>query len=106
VDNTAVVIADPSGIICFWSVGAEKAFGYRADQAVGQTLDLIVPPEHRDAHWKGFQRAVATGSADVEGLITPFPVRRASGDIEETPGRLTLVRQARGQVIAAMVVFD
>jgi PAS domain S-box-containing protein len=105
-DNNAVVIADPAGVIRFWSVGAEKTFGYRADQAVGHTLDLIVPAEYQEAHWKGFRRAIASGSAEVEGLKTPFPVRRACGAIEEAPGTLTLVREAQGQVIAAMVVFE
>ncbi len=105
-DNHAVVIADATGVIRFWSAGAEKAFGYRADQAHGRTLDLIVPPDYQDAHWKGFRRAVENGSADVEGMQTPFPVRRADGEIVESPGTLTLVRQAQGAVIAAMVVFE
>jgi len=99
-------MADPEGVICFWSAGAEKAFGYRADQAVGHTLDLIVPPEYRDAHWNGFRRAIQMGSAGVEGMQTPFPVQRADGKIVESPGILTLVRQVQGQVIAAMVVFE
>lgn len=104
-DNNAVVIADPAGVIRFWSKGAEKAFGYSAERAVGQTLDLIVPPEYRQAHWIGFERAVESGAAGVEGLISPFPVRHACGDVAPAPGRLTLVRQAQGKVIAAMVVF-
>jgi len=104
-DNNAVVIADPAGVICFWSMGAEKAFGYSAKQAVGQTLDLIVPPEFRQAHWIGFQRAVESGTAAVEGLIGPFPVRHAGGEIAPAQGRLNLVREAQGRVIAAMVVF-
>jgi PAS domain S-box-containing protein len=105
-DNNAVVMADQAGIIRFWSAGAEKAFGYSAAQAVGQTLDLIVPEEYREAHWRGFRRAVASGAADLEGQTSPFPVRDADGAIAATPGRLTLVRQPQGQVIAAVVVFE
>jgi PAS domain S-box-containing protein len=99
-------MADPSGVICFWSAGAERAFGYPAAEAVGQTLDLIVPPEHREAHWNGFRRAIESGAASVEGQSIPFPARCAGGDVAARPGRLTLVRRPRGQVIAALVVFD
>lgn len=103
--NNPIVIADPDGVIRFWSPGAEAAFGYPAAQSVGQTLDLIVPPDYREAHWKGFRRAIASGVAAAEGQIAPFPVRKAGGEIVSLPGRLTLLRQASGQVIAAIVVF-
>jgi PAS domain S-box-containing protein len=104
-DRHAVVIADPEGVIRFWSPGAEAAFGYGAAQAVGRTLDLIVPDEFRDAHWLGFRRAIASGSAGVEGMTSPFPVRRAGGEVAEVPGRLALVREPDGAVVAALVVF-
>jgi PAS domain S-box-containing protein len=103
--NNPIVIADTEGVIRFWSPGAEKSFGYSAAQCVGQTLDVIVPADYREAHWKGFRRAVASGHAGVEGLVTPFPVVKADGETVETPGRLTLLRQSSGEVIAAMVVF-
>jgi PAS domain S-box-containing protein len=105
-ENNAVVIADPTGVIRFWSVGAEKAFGYRAAEAVGQTLDLIVPGEYRAAHWHGFRRAVASGVASLEGQLNPFPVRGAGGSVAAVPGTLSLLRRAQGQVIAVMVVFE
>jgi PAS domain S-box-containing protein len=104
-DHNPIVIADPEGVIHFWSPGAETAFGHSAAHSVGQTLDLIVPAEYREAHWKGFKRAVASGEAGVEGQLSPFPVRKADGEVAAVSGRLTLVRQASGQVIALMVVF-
>ena len=104
-NDNPIVIADPQGVIRFWSPGAEVNFGYSAAQSVGQTLDLIVPADYREAHWRGFRRAVASGEAAVEGQVNPFPVYKADGEIIAVPGRLTLVRQASGQVIAVMVVF-
>jgi len=104
-NNNPIVIADPQGVIRFWSPGAEMTFGYSAAQSVGESLDLIVPADYREAHWKGFHRAVANGEAAVEGQVNAIPVRRANGDIIEVPGRLTLVRQSSGQIIAVMVVF-
>jgi PAS domain S-box-containing protein len=105
-DNNAVVIADSAGIIRFWSAGAEKAFGYAPEHALGQTLDLIVPAEYAEAHWRGFRNAIATGLATAEGQAAPFPVRKADGEISATRGRLTLLREPNGAVIAAVVVFE
>jgi hypothetical protein len=78
-----IIIADTNGIIRFWSAGAVPAFGY----------------------WQGFRRAMASGVAAAEGRTGPFPFLRADGECEEVPGRLTLLRQAQGQVIGAMVIF-
>jgi PAS domain S-box-containing protein len=104
-DRHPLVIADTAGVIRFWSPGAEAAFGHAARDAVGQTLDLIVPPDFRDAHWQGFRRAIAAGAASVENQAAPFPVRHANGDVVETPGRLALVRAPGGEVLGAAVVF-
>jgi len=81
-------------------------FGYSIDEAVGQSLDLIVPAEHREAHWKGFRRAFESGAAAAEGQAGPFPARHANGNILTRTGRLSLVRQPQGKVVAALVVFE
>jgi PAS domain S-box-containing protein len=104
-DRHPVLIANVEGVIVYWSEGAERAFGHNAAAAVGQTLDLIVPPEFREAHWRGFRAAMATGEAGVEGQASPFPARHADGEVAERPGRLALVRAPDGRVIGAMVVF-
>lgn len=72
----AVVSADCDGIIREWNETAERIFGHNAVDAIGQTLDLVIPPEERADHWRNYQRAMATGVLnyrpehvlDVEGL--------------------------------------
>jgi len=72
----AVVSADREGIIRDWNETAEHIFGHSAGQAIGRTLDLIVPEEERADHWRNFRRVMATGVLnyrpdhvlDVEGL--------------------------------------
>ena len=72
----AVVSADREGIIRDWNETAEHIFGYSAGQAIGQTLDLIIPEEERADHWRNFRRVMATGLLnyrpdhvlDIEGL--------------------------------------
>ena len=55
----AIIFADRTGVIRLWNRGAETLFGYNSGEAVGHTLDLIVPEPYRTAHWDGFSRAVA-----------------------------------------------
>lgn len=57
----AVIFVDPEGTIRWWNRGAEVLFGFTAAEAVGESLDLIVPEKLRRAHDQGFRRAVASG---------------------------------------------
>ncbi len=102
----ALVIANRAGVIRVWSAGTEARFGWSGAQAVGATLDLIVPAEYREAHWRGFRQAVESGVAQLEGQTSPFPVRHADGAVREVAGRLTLVRDPRGRVVAVVVAFE
>ena len=57
----AIVFADRDGIIRLWNAGAEAIFGYSTQEALGQTLDLIVPEKLRERHWEGYRRVMETG---------------------------------------------
>jgi PAS domain S-box-containing protein len=41
--SDGIVAADRQSNIRFWNPGAERIFGYSADEAVGQSLDIIIP---------------------------------------------------------------
>lgn len=58
----ALIYADKEGAIRAWNAGAEAVFGFSAAEALGQSLDLIVPERLRAAHWLGFNRAMARGT--------------------------------------------
>ena len=77
----AVVAADRSGIIRLWNPGAERIFGHRAGEAVGQSLDLIIPERLRTAHWKGWRRVVETGRSRYgDGDLLSVPAIRKDGE--------------------------
>ncbi|NHN93834.1 PAS domain-containing protein [Acetobacter sicerae] len=59
----AILAADPSGIIRFWNPGAARIFGFTEDQALGRSLDLIIPEKLRARHWKGWNRVIQTGKS-------------------------------------------
>ena len=57
----AVIFADREGLIRIWNRGAEAVFGYPAAEALGQSLDIVIPEELRKRHWEGYDRAIEAG---------------------------------------------
>jgi len=57
----AIVVCDAKGVITLWNAAAERMFGYTQDEALGQSLDLIVPERLRKRHWEGYDKTMATG---------------------------------------------
>jgi PAS domain S-box-containing protein len=55
------LVVDRNGVIREWSAGAALLLGHSAAEAIGRRIDLIVPPEERDAHWAGFNAAMTSG---------------------------------------------
>ncbi len=73
----AIIIADREGVIRFWNRGAELIFGHSAAEAVGQSLDLIIPENLRKRHWEGYRRVMANGETKYKtGLLSSPGVRR------------------------------
>ena len=69
----AIIFADEEGIIRLWNAGAEAIFGYPAEEALGQSLDLIVPEKLRKRHWEGYRKVMATAKTKYgkETLAVP-----------------------------------
>jgi PAS domain S-box-containing protein len=61
----AIIASDSYGIITFWNRGAERIFGYASAEAVGRSLDIIIPERLRERHWSGYRRVMATGRAGM-----------------------------------------
>nr|WP_320131812.1 PAS domain S-box protein [uncultured Holophaga sp.] len=57
----AIIYSDREGLIRLWNAGAERIFGYCAEEALGQSLDLIIPEKLRERHWEGYARTMASG---------------------------------------------
>ncbi len=66
----AVIFADRTGTIRRWNRAAAALFGFAAEEALGQSLDLIVPDHLRAAHWRGFDAAMKSGALKLEGRPT------------------------------------
>jgi len=63
----AVVYADSEGIIRFWNHGAERIFGFAESEALGQSLDIVIPERLRARHWAGYAATMRSGATRYDG---------------------------------------
>jgi len=62
----AHVTMDDRGTIVTWNPQAEALFGWPAPDVLGRHVaDVIVPPNHREAHWRGLQHFLKSGEAPI-----------------------------------------
>jgi len=86
-----IVTIDHEGCIVEFNPAAERTFGYRRDQVVGEHLaEVIIPPSLRENHRRGLARYLATGEARVLGRRIETMARRADGS--EFPCELAITR--------------
>ncbi len=82
------IIVSVNGKITEWNSGAEHLFGYRAAEATGQTLKMLVPERYQDAHRSSYEAAVQRGGVSKEGTVHQVAARRRDGT--EFPVEFTL----------------
>jgi len=75
----AVVICDGDGEIRFWNAAAERLFGFTPAEALGSSLDLIIPKRLRELHWTGFDKAIATGQTRYAHDVLHVPATHKDG---------------------------
>lgn len=76
----AIIISDTAGTIRFWNEGAERVFGFSRTEALGASLDIIIPEKHREPHWKGWKRVLDTGQSHyAESALLRVPGLRKDG---------------------------
>ena len=66
----AVIFADHSGTIARWNRASCTLFGHSAEEAIGKSIDLIIPEHLRAAHWAGFDAAMTRGVMKLQGRPT------------------------------------
>ncbi|AYH43303.1 PAS domain S-box protein [Azoarcus sp. DN11] len=100
----ALVYADRAGIIRRWNRAAETMFGHPAAQALGQSLDLIIPENLRAAHWRGFEAAMKNGATRLHGTPTLTRAQHRSGSRIYVEMSFALVTDETGAATGSVAI--
>jgi PAS domain S-box-containing protein len=104
--SDAIVASDSEGRITFWNPGAERIFGFSRSEAIGQSLDVIIPERLRARHWAGYTEVMRTGESRYgHGDLLSVPALRKDGarlSIEFTIVPLTNEAGAMVGVVATL----
>jgi PAS domain S-box-containing protein len=95
--DDAIVSKTLQGIITTWNAGAERLFGYRAEEAVGKSILILIPEDHRSEE-EEILRRLAAGER-----IEHYETLRIHRDGRRIPVSLTIspIRDASGDIVGA-----
>lgn len=101
----AVIYADRAGAIVRWNRAAAAMFGFSAEEALGQNLDLIIPEHLRASHWRGFEAAMTKGAMKLQGRPTLTRALHKSGRKLYVEMTFAIVRdEAEGEVLGSVAM--
>lgn len=100
----AIIAGAPDGKIIFWNAAAERIFGYKAAEAMGQSLDLIIPERYRERHWLGYRNAMETGQSRYGGELLRVPARHKDGRALSIAFTVTLLNSHAGPSDAIVAI--
>ncbi len=102
----AVIYADADGVIRLWNRGAERIFGHTAAEAIGRSLDLIIPDRLRARHWAGYRRTIETGQSRYgEGDLLAVPALHKDGSRISVEFTIVPFRAADGRMAGIAAVM-
>lgn len=103
-----VVISDANGDIIFWNAAAERIFGFTQAEALGKSLDLIIPERLRQRHNDGYKHSMETGTTRYGTTLLTVPALHREGKPLSIAFTVAMLTDSTGKVtgIAAVVRDD
>jgi len=100
----AILFADREGRIRYWNAGAAAMFGWSAVEALGTSMDLIIPERQRARHWHGWEQVMRTGQTRYGHDILAVPASRKDGTPLSIEFTIQLVRDDAGAILGASAI--
>lgn len=100
----AVVAADPAGAIILWNPAAERMFGHTEEQALGKSLDIIIPQRQQQRHWDGYHKTMATGQTRYGNDVLRVPALHKDGHTLSIAFTVAMLHSPDGKVSAIVAV--
>jgi PAS domain S-box-containing protein len=102
----AILYADHEGIIRMWNAGAEAMFGHTAVEALGRSMDMIIPEKHRPRHWEGWNKVMQSGVTKYGHDVLAVPALRKDGSRISIEFNVVLMKDEAGKVVGAAAMIN
>jgi len=100
-----IMFADRDGIIRLWNSGAETIFGYESEEAIRNSLDLIIPGKLRQRHWEGYHKVMDTGKTRYGKELLKVPALKKDGERISVEFSIVLVRDNQNKVLGSAAIM-
>jgi PAS domain S-box-containing protein len=101
----AVIVADAKGAITLWNPAAQRMFGFTQDEAMGQSLDLIIPERLRGRHWDGYEKTMSTGQTKYGHDLLKVPAVDKAGRAMSIAFTVALLHSPQGDVTGIVAII-
>ena len=100
----AVIASDPAGAINLWNPAATRMFGYTEAEAMGKSLDIIIPQRQQQRHWDGYNKTMETGITRYGNDVLRVPAVHKDGHTLSIAFTVALLHSADGKVSSIVAV--
>jgi PAS domain S-box-containing protein len=101
----AVIVSDKQGQVVMWNPAAARMFGYSEAEALGQSLDMIIPERLRKRHWEGYDKSMATGTTKYGNDLLRVPAIDKDGRSMSIAFTVAMLHGTDGKVSAIAAVI-
>jgi len=101
----AIVVCDANGAITFWNPAAERLFGFAEQEALGRSLDLIIPERQRQRHWDGYNKTMQTGQTRYGNDVLRVPALHKDGRTLSIAFTVAMLFSAEKTVTAIIAII-
>ena len=102
----AIILGDAQGIIRLWNAAAAALFGFTAEEAIGQSMDIIIPERLRARHWDGYHKVMATGvSRYGRGDLLAVPATTKDGRTISIEFTIQMLRRPAGEIVGPLATI-
>jgi len=101
----AMIAADARGKILLWNPAAQRIFGFKEEEAIGQSLNLIVPERFRERHWTGYRRVMQTGRTRYGTEVLRVPAVHKDGHPLSIAFTIGLLHSEEGNIESAAAIL-
>ena len=100
----AVIASDPAGAINLWNPAAERVFGYTEAEALGKSLDIIIPQRQQQRHWDGYNKTMETGVTKYGNDVLRVPAVHKDGHTLSIAFTVAMLHTPDGKISAIVAV--